>query len=134
MPALTTAADLRRWHDAQAPGGPGGAADAWLDAAAALRHAALDVDGVAALSGSAAFQTRGRGPAVSGVALAPLVGGGVRADVAVVVGAQAVEEAGVEAVARLAGQAVRAAWDRLGDESPFELRVHVVDLDVGGRL
>lgn len=130
MPALASAADLRRWADARAPDSLSGATDAWLDAATALRHAALDVPGVAALSASAAFQTRGRGPAVAGVALAPLLGGGVRADVALVVAAEAATEPGrLEAVARLAGQAVRAAWDRVGDPSPFELRVHVVDVD-----
>ena len=134
MSTLTTAADLRRWHDRQAPAATGGAGDPWLEAAAALRHAALEVDGVAGLSESAAFQTRGRGPAVTGVALAPLVGGGLRADVALVVGAAATEEPGLEAVARLAGQAVRAAWDRLGEETPFELQVHVVDVDTRGRL
>ena len=129
MPALTTATDLRRWIDTRAPGAPGGAADPWLEAAAALRHAALDVAGVAALSESAAFQTRGRGPAVAGVALAPLLGGGIRADVALVVGAEAASEPGrLEAVARLAGQAVRAAWDRLGEAAPFELQIHVVDV------
>ena len=133
MPALTTAADLRRWFDTQAPRAPGGAADPWLDAAAALRHAALEVAGVAALSDSAAFQTRGRGPAVAGVALAPLVGGGIRADVALVVGSEAVENAGLEPVSRFAGQAVRAAWDRLGDPSPFEVQIHVVDVDVRDR-
>ena len=134
MATLTTAADLRRWHRDQAPAATGGVADPWLEAAGALRHAALDVDGVAALSDSAAFQTRGRGPAVAGVALAPLVGGGVRADVALVVGAEATEEPGLETVARLAGLAVRAAWDRLGDDGPFELQVHVVDVDTRGRL
>ena len=131
MPALLTATDLQAWLAARAPA----TADGWLDAATALRQAALGVSGVAALSGSAAFQTRGRGPAVGGVALAPQIGGGVRADVAVVLAAEAAAERGrLAAVSRAVGQAVRAAWRRLGDPAPLDLQVHVVDVGTGAGL
>lgn len=124
MTMLDAAADLRAWMDAHAP-----AADVWLETASALRRAALDVPGVARLADSASFRTHGRRGTVDGVALAPTVGGGARADVAVWVEAAVATEPGrLGAVGRAVEQAVRATWQRTGDARALEVAVHLVDV------
>lgn len=138
MQTLTTASDLQAWAEArltrpfhQTPQDRLDASppDAWLDAAATLRHAALGVSGIVGLSESAAFQTRGRGPAVFGVALAPLLRGGAMADVAVIVDADVME--GPSRLTDVAGaveSCLYATWERMGDPYPLTVAVHVVDL------
>ena len=127
MTTLTTASDLRSWMTARAQQDAG---DEWLDSASDLRRSALDVNGVARLVDSASFRTHGRRRAVDGVALAPTVGGGVRAEVAVVLTAEAATEPGrLEAVSRAIEQALRATWDRRLDPRDLDLSVHVVDVE-----
>lgn len=105
----------------------GQAGDAWLAAAAALAAAALASPGVHSLSESAAYQTRGRGPAVRGVRLARLPNGNAHVEVGLVVEAAVLgsRDALDQAVDGAAGR-VRAAWGVHGFGIPLVLDVHVV--------
>ncbi len=107
--------------------------DPWVDAAAAVRHAVLITEGVAGVSESAAFQTRGPGGAVAGVALTASPGGAHLA-VGVVVGPDLDPLA---AVARSVRTAAEAAWERArvvgpeGDPLAVDIDVHLVDVLTG---
>lgn len=130
MNTLDTAADLSTWSRARTiRTSHSNAPDAWLAAAAALRLAALGVSGVADLSGSARFQTRGRGPAVTGVALTPTPDGGAVANVGVVISVAAIDQGSRPVdVGRSVESAVRATWERLRENRPLQVQVQVVDL------
>ena len=131
MPPLTSVSDLQTWIQSQHVrcGTTPTRTDAWMEAASALRHAALGVDGVIGLSESASFQTRGPGTSVYGVALAPLLSGGLLADIAVVVDANALHGLWtLAALAQSVESAVYATWERIGDREELTVHVHVVDL------
>ncbi len=107
------------------------APDPWVDAAAAVRHAVLITEGVAGVSESAAFQTRGPGGSVAGVALRAAPGGAHLA-VGVVVGLDLVADPLAD-VARSVRTAARAAWERArlvgpeGTPLTVAVDVHLVD-------
>ena len=100
------------------------APDRWLDAARALRLAAVDAPGVVGLSRSAVFQTQGRGPAVLGLALSHTADGRVLADV----GIEAEAGADLAALQRRVHERLVATWARLRTGAPLIVCVHVVDL------
>ena len=124
---MTAQPSIRRAPVAPPPVRGLGTEDGWLLAAAALRHAALDGHGIAGLSASARFQTRGRGPAVVGVALTAGPGQGVRAEVGLVLTVAALSER-LRGTLRAAEQRLRAAWAHFPEAPPLDLRLHVVDI------
>ena len=129
MTTLSTASDLRTWMTARAQQPTG---DAWLEAASALRRAALGVPDVSGLVETASFRTHGRRASVGGVALAPTLGGGVRADVGVRVSPDAATEPGrLGAVGRAVELAVAATWGRTGDGRSLDVTVHLVEVAAG---
>ncbi len=129
MTAADPVEEARSYRAALAPMRGSGSEDGWLLAAAALRQAAVGVPEVDGLADAGAFQTRGRGPAVLGIALSPRLDGSVRADVGLVLASSALAEPDRFAAAlRLVRQRLRATWERLGSGTPLDLHLHVVDV------
>ena len=115
-------------HARSAPVRVSGTEDGWLLAAAALRHAALDGPGVDALSRSARFQTRGRGPAVFGVTLMSQPDGAIQADVGLLLTAEVMMTDRLAVTLRAVEQRMRAAWAHFADAPALTIQLHVVDV------
>ena len=108
-----------------------GSPDAWLKAAAAVAAAVSETPGVAALAGSAVYQTRGRGAVVKGVAVSAARSGGATAEVGLVVGLGAFRSRrALDAVLAEARARARRAWEQLGMEGPFHVLLHLVDIAI----
>ena len=108
--------------------------DPWVDAAAAVRHAALTTEGVAGLSGSAVYQTLGPGRAVRGVGVRRGKTGHPEIEIGVIVDAEvAADQDRLSGTCRRIRTAAESAWARSvrrdhKGHSIAVVRVHVVDV------
>ena len=108
--------------------------DPWVDAAAAVRHAALMTEGVAGLSESAVYQTLGPGQAVRGVGVTRGETGHPQIEIGVIVDAEvAADRDRLSGACRRVRAAAESAWARSvrrdhEGHGVAVVRVHVVDV------